>query len=165
MAHNELLLGDGEVVILLLDFFLCLLVDFEQLCVYLSEQWPLVLVNLLGYVLAHVNNVASTLVCAIVTKGCLEHFLFELHRDLVVVELPPLLLDPIVDIGEVVTLFSHTIVYHDGMQVERPLLGADVGLLESVFHLLDLLSHSLDLVLCLLLHLSEGFECNFKLLL
>lgn len=161
LADDILLLIDSKLIILFLDFFDCAFVNFEQLGVLFCEQGLLILVNLVGYMFAHVYKVAGALVGSVVSKCGVEHVLFKLHRYIMIVQLPPHLFDSIIHVTKVMALFGHSIVYHDGVQVVRPFIGADVWLLESLLHLNDLLCHSLDLVFCFLLHFFQSFECDF----
>lgn len=62
-----------------------------------------------------------------------------------VIELPPLFLDPVEDVGVVVAILRQTIVDNDGVQVVWSLFMLDVGLFEGLLNLADFRGNVRDL--------------------
>lgn len=153
----------GKLGILSRDLLLNARRNWQASCSLWSEDRGPALVNEVGDVATHVEEIARALV-AVAAKSLPHDILDGRSRHTVIIELPPDLLEPVVDVGVVVPVLGDSVVDHYRVQVVGSLLLLDVRLLEDLLDLLDLALQQLDLVLGGASEFAEHTLCDGDLL-
>ena len=136
--------------------------DFELGGELLSEDRLLDFVDLIGNKLVNVDQVVPSLK-PITTNSLLHNSLFALNGRLLVVELPPLFENPIVNERIVVAAVSQSVMDHNSVKLVGSLLLVGIGFFQDGLHLVDFLLQDLLLRLCRLAVLRQNSKSGLQL--
>lgn len=159
MLHYLSLHLEIKLIVLHLDFLYDRLGDIEFGGKLLSEDRLLNSVDLISNMLVDVDQIVPSLK-PISANGFLHDCLFALEGDLLIVELPPGLENPIVNKRIVVPAISQSIMDHDGVELVGSLLLVGVRLFQDGLHLDNLLLQDLLLGLSCLTIFRQYSKCS-----
>ena len=136
---------DKEFTVLLHDLTPYVGIKVKFFNILFAEHWILVWIHLLCDMLTNIEQVACTFIALCASQCFFCHLLLWDWKSSMIIEHPPLFLDPVPDIRVIMPVLSEAIVHNYSMQVVWLLFVLDVWLSQYFLNCWDLGADSIHL--------------------